>query len=62
LEPSREFWFNLKTKEVESGPQSLSMDRVGPFASFEEAAKAPQIIADRARRIREEADREDSWD
>ncbi len=30
-----EYWFNTKTQEVEIGKQSLSLDRIGPFATFE---------------------------
>ena len=45
-----EWWFNNKTKKVEEGPQSMGADRDGPFASREEAARAPEIIAERARR------------
>lgn len=53
------FWFNPKTGEVEQGPQSLAMDRIGPFETAAEAARAPEIIAERARRIREEESEED---
>ena len=45
-----EWWYNLKTGEVEEGPQSLGSDRDGPFASKEDAARAPEIIAERARK------------
>lgn len=48
------YWFNTKTKQVEVGPQSLSLDRIGPFDSAAEAARALEIIADRARKIAEE--------
>ena len=44
-----EWWFNHKTGEVEEGPQSLGSDRDGPFASREEAARAPEIAQERAR-------------
>ena len=62
MEPSREYWYNSKTNEVEVGPQSLSLDRIGPFATHAEAARALDVIAERARRIKEEAEREDRWD
>lgn len=39
---------------VETGPQSLSLDRLGPFESFEDASRALEIIAERARRIAED--------
>lgn len=53
------FWFNPKTGEVEQGPQSLAVDRYGPFETFAEASRAEQIIAERARKIREEEELED---
>ena len=62
MEPSREFWFNTKTNQVEVGPQSLSMDRIGPFTTHAEASRALEVIAERAKRIAEESEREDSWD
>jgi hypothetical protein len=55
-----QFWFNTKTKQVEVGPQSLSIDRVGPFNTYEDAVRAEEIIAQRARKIAEE-DSED-WE
>jgi len=45
-----EWWYNDRTGEVEEGPQSLSVERIGPFESREEAARAPEIVAERARR------------
>ena len=45
-----QWWYNYKTGEVEEGPQSLGADRYGPFGSREEAARAPEIVAERARR------------
>ncbi len=44
------WWFNHKTGEVEEGPLSLGSDRDGPFASRDEAMRAPEIIAERARK------------
>ena len=54
-----EWWFNTKTEQVEEGPQSLAADRVGPFDSAEEASRANEIIAERARRWAEEDAAED---
>ncbi|MDJ0348285.1 SPOR domain-containing protein [Cryobacterium sp. PH29-G1] len=34
------FWYNMHTGEVEQGLQSTSLDRVGPFATRDEAAHA----------------------
>ncbi|WP_213814625.1 methionine aminopeptidase [Glaciihabitans sp. dw_435] len=45
-----QWWFNNKTGEVEEGAQSLGSDRDGPFDSREAAARAPEIIAERARK------------
>ncbi len=42
------FWYNTRTGEVENGPQSLALDRVGPFATAAEAARAPEIIKERS--------------
>lgn len=47
-EETREFWFNSQTGQVEEGKQSLAVYRLGPFATREEALKAPEIIAARA--------------
>jgi hypothetical protein len=44
-----EWFYNNKTGEVEEGRQSLASELDGPFASREEAARAPEIIAERAR-------------
>jgi hypothetical protein len=55
----KRYWFNTKTKSVEEGPKSLGLDRIGPFATYQEAMRAEQIVKDRARAIAEEDDRED---
>lgn len=44
-----EWWYNHVTGEVEEGPQSLSTERDGPYASREEAQRAPEIARERAR-------------
>ena len=48
------YWFNQKTRQVETGPKSLAMNRLGPFDSYEEAARAEKVIAERASRLRDE--------
>ncbi len=53
-----EWWYNHKTGQVEEGPQSLGSDRDGPFATREEAERAPEIAAERARRWAAEEDAE----
>lgn len=44
-----QWWYNDRTGEVEEGPQSLGIERIGPFESREEALRAPEIVAERAR-------------
>lgn len=44
-----EWYFNHRTGEVEEGPQSLGSDRDGPYASREDAARAPEIARERSR-------------
>ena len=39
-DPSTQYWYNMKTGEVEKGYQSSVVDRVGPFATAEEAGHA----------------------
>ena len=43
------YWFNTKTKTVEFGLKSSSLDRIGPFESEREAAKAEEIVKERAK-------------
>ena len=55
-----EWYYNHKTGEVEEGAQSLGSDRDGPYATREEAARAPEIAKERARAwAAEEASDED---
>ena len=58
---SEKYWYNLKTGEVERGFESPSVDRAGPFETPEEAARAPQVIAERSRAWSEDEAREDAW-
>lgn len=58
-DPTETYWYNTRTGAVEEGPQSLSIDRLGPFKTREEAERAPEIVAERARRIREEDEQEE---
>ena len=44
-----EWWYNHVTGEVEEGAQFLGSERDGPFASREEAARAPEIARERSR-------------
>ncbi|MEY2849096.1 MAG: hypothetical protein RI885_1763 [Actinomycetota bacterium] len=45
-----EWFYNIKTGEVQEGRMSLASDLDGPFATREEAERAPEIIAERSRR------------
>jgi hypothetical protein len=58
LSAKPEYWFNLKTQLVEEGPQSLSLDRIGPFADFDSAKAGPDVIIARAKALREEDQRD----
>ncbi len=58
-EQSNEFWFNSQNGQVEVGPQSLALYRLGPFKTREEAERAPEIIAARAAAWRAEEDEKD---
>lgn len=58
-DPAETYWYNSRTGDIEEGPQSLSVDRIGPFATREEAARANEIVAERARAWREEESADD---
>lgn len=58
-DPQETYWYNTRTGEVEDGPQSLSVDRMGPFATREEAARGPEIVAERAKKWAEEDAKDD---
>jgi len=54
-----QWWYNHKTGEVEQGRQSLGGDRDGPYATREEALRAPEIARQRAEAWAREEDNED---
>ncbi len=56
---SVQYWFNSQTGQVEVGPQSLALHRLGPFMTREEAERAPEIIAARAAAWRKEEEDRD---
>ncbi|MDE0545450.1 SPOR domain-containing protein [Microbacterium sp. C7(2022)] len=58
---SEKYWYNTKTEQVEYGYESPSIDRVGPFDSAEDAARAPEKLAERARAWADEEARDDAW-
>jgi hypothetical protein len=49
-----DWYYNIRTGEVEEGRQSLASDLDGPFATRDEAARAPEIIAERSRKWAED--------
>lgn len=53
-DPEETYWFNTRTGQVEEGKLSLSIERLGPFATRAEAERGPEVVAERARKIREE--------
>ncbi|ALX67017.1 methionine aminopeptidase [Microbacterium sp. XT11] len=54
------YWYNLETGQVEFGMISPSVDRVGPFDTEAEAARAPEKLQERARSWAEEDAAEDA--
>ncbi|MBO0979157.1 SPOR domain-containing protein [Microbacterium sp. SD291] len=56
------YWYNLETGQVEFGMISPSVDRVGPFDTEADAARAPETLKERARAWAEEEAADESWD
>ena len=63
MSDEKKYWYNLATGEVEFGLVSPAVDRAGPFDTAEEAARAPQIMKQRAQKWAEEeaANDADEW-
>ncbi|MEL5989930.1 SPOR domain-containing protein [Microbacterium phosphatis] len=59
--PADQWWFNSRTGEVEHGPESPSIHRIGPFDTQEEAARAPQKLQERAKAWADDEARENNW-
>jgi hypothetical protein len=55
----KEYWFNTNTNEVELGKQVAAIYRIGPFSDYESAARALEILQERAKAWREEEERRD---
>lgn len=53
------FWFNIRTKQVEHGLKSSSLDRIGPFNSEAEAENAEATVRARSEEWRKEEAEED---
>lgn len=47
----KRFWFNTRTRQVEEGPKSLGLDRIGPFTSREEALRAEEIVREKGQKM-----------
>lgn len=56
-----QYWYNSRTGQVERGMLSNSIDRVGPFATHEEAERAPQKLQANARKWAAEDAADDNW-
>jgi hypothetical protein len=59
MSEAAKYWFNTKTKKVEQGLKSSSLDRIGPFDTELEAANAEEIVRSRANQWLEEEKIED---
>lgn len=52
------WWFNTKTQKAEFGRLTGSLNRIGPFATEEEAKRALEVALERARQWRAEEESE----
>jgi hypothetical protein len=59
MSEAAKYWFNTKTKKVEQGLKSSSLDRIGPFDTERDAANAEEIVRSRANQWLEEEKLED---
>lgn len=59
IDEDNQYWYNDQTGEVEKGPQSLAIDRIGPFATAEEASRALEIVRERGEQWAAEDEEED---
>jgi hypothetical protein len=58
-DPSKQYWYNMKTGQVERGFQSPSVDRAGPFESEAEASHALDRLRENSRKWADEEAAED---
>jgi len=42
------FFFNVRTRQVERGPESAWTDRLGPYDTYDEAARALDLARERS--------------
>jgi hypothetical protein len=54
-----QFWYNMRTGEVEQGFVAPSIDRVGPFETRAEAERALEILRENSAKWAEEDAAED---
>ena len=59
MSEAAKYWFNTKTKEVEFGFKSSSLDRIGPFETEKEAVNAEEIVRSRSKQWLEDENLED---
>ncbi|WP_300266694.1 SPOR domain-containing protein [Microbacterium sp.] len=57
----QKYWYNSNSGQVEFGYLSPSAERVGPFDTEAEAARAPETLRARAAAWAAEDAREDDW-
>lgn len=57
----QQYWYNVLTGQVERGMISPAADRVGPFATEAEAARAPETLRERSQAWAAEEAAEDNW-
>ena len=55
----QDFWFNTKTGQVEQGKLSAAPYRIGPFASYEKAQRALEVLSERSKSWATEDENED---
>lgn len=60
-EQDHQYWYNMKTREVEYGRLSPTTDRVGPFKTEEDAQNAPAILRKHVEEWDAEDEAEDPW-
>lgn len=59
MSESAKYWFNIKTKQVEHGLKSSSLDRIGPFDTETEAKNAEEIVKARSEAWKKQESEED---
>ena len=57
----QQWWYNSRTGQTERGKMSNSIDRVGPFATEEEAKNAPGKLRENSQRWAAEEAADNDW-